>query len=85
MSLSANHIAPGVDLANPGSNDHVPVLFQPHKIIWQWAFVDGHKLTSTWEVTQTDEKDTELGNRAANDPEAPTISIQFDVTITQVD
>lgn len=86
---SSGNVQPGVDLANPESADHVPVLFQKNddgssKIKWEWAFEDGHTQLQTHKIEQTDVYDTELGNNAANG-EAPTISLKLETTVTQID
>ncbi len=50
-------------------------------ISWEWSFEDGVTYTHG---TQTDEKDTYLGDRAAEDA-AATIKIEVTCTITQID
>ena len=86
---STGNVQSGVDLSNPKSTDNVPVLFRKNddgssKIKWEWAFENGHSQLSTYAIQQTDARDTELGNTAANG-DAPTISLKLETTVTQID
>lgn len=86
---ATGNVQAGVDLANPEATDNVPTLFQKNddessKIKWEWAFENGHKQLSTYKITQTDARDTELGNNATGD-NAPTISLTLETTVTQID
>lgn len=88
---ASGNVAPGVNLANPESNDNVPVLLQKNedgssKIKWAWAFEDGHTEYNlgTWKIAQTDDYDTQLGNNATGET-PPTISLKLETTVTQID
>ena len=90
---ASGNVQAGVDLAKPGEHDAVPTLFQKNadgtsKIKWEWAFENGHSQLSdyTYKIQQTDANDTELGNKAAKgDGNEPTISLELDTTVTQID
>ncbi|MGI5906947.1 MAG: hypothetical protein ACOX85_12000 [Candidatus Pararuminococcus gallinarum] len=90
IEAAANgNVQAGVDLANPQSTDGVPILFQKNddetsKIKWEWAFEDGHDQLRVVKIQQSDARDTELGNNAANG-DAPTISLKLETTVTQID
>ena len=86
---ASGNVQAGVDLANPSDPRDVPTLFQKDadgksKIKWEWAFEEGHKQLDTYAMTQSDVNDTELGNNATGET-PPTISLQLDTTVTQID
>lgn len=86
---ASGNVQAGVNLANPSNPLDVPTLFQKNgdgssKIKWEWAFEDGHNQLDTYAIKQTDEDDTELGNKAV-DGDAPTISLKLETTVTQID
>lgn len=79
---ASGKVDPGVNLADPESNDGVPTLLQKNddgtsKIKWEWKF-DGDGRN------QTDTRDTELGNNATQE-DPPTIYLKLDTTVTQID